>query len=348
MPFLTATRLNKRRIAQLAYDGGNRISYDLPATGLAANLYIRFKGSMVSTPGDGSITLKANQQGKPFGILDRVQLTANSGTDIVNTTGFGLYLRSLMTDNGYPDIAAANMVEAESGNPVYQWPTSFTGTQNVEFTLKVPIVNNDRDLIGLIMLQNKETLLTLQLDFAAIESLFTLTSDAAVTLTGNVTLTYEYFSVPEDVKDYPDLSIVHTLIEDRVPIDGVGDLQYIVPRGNVYMRLLHRVILNDSPAGYDDVERLTLQFNQTDTPYFIDGHDVLVTQRERYKRDLPKGVYAWDWTYQGQAGLGGSRDLINSRAITDFLSIIKIATSATLGTNNNRLLTVREQLVPLT
>ena len=348
MSFLTATRFNKRRIASIPYDGGNRVSYDLPATGLLANLYLRMTGTLTTTLGGGTATLKANQQGRPFGLLDRIQLTANSGTDIVNVTGFGLFLRALMTDNGYPDIASANLSEAESGNPVYQFPTTFTGAQTVEFSLKIPIVNNDRDLTGLIMLQNKETLLTLQMDFADISSLFTLTGGATVSFTGDVTLTTEYFSVPGNREDYPDLSVIHTLIEDRVPIDGVGDLQYVTPRGNVYMRMLHRVLLNDTPAGYDDIDRLTLQFNQTDTPYFIDGHDVLVQQRERYKRDLPKGVYVWDWTYQGQAGLGGSRDLINSRAITDFLSIIKINTSATLGTNNNKLLTVREQLVPLT
>jgi hypothetical protein len=96
MSFLTATRFNKRRIASIPYDAGNRVSYDLPATGLASNLYLRLKGTLTTTLGGGTATLKANQQGRPFGILDRIQLTANSGTDLVNVTGFGLFLRSLI------------------------------------------------------------------------------------------------------------------------------------------------------------------------------------------------------------------------------------------------------------
>lgn len=346
MAFMNATRQNKRKIFSIAYDSGNRVSRDLPATGLLANLFIRVKGTLTVTPGSGTATLKADQQGRPYGLVDRVQLTANSGTDIVNVSGFGLYLRNLMTDNAYVDILAANMVEGESGNPVYQFGTS-SGANAVEFTLKVPVVTNERDLAGLIMLQNRETLMTLTLDWANAANLFTLTGNAAVSFSGSAEVTMEYFSVPSDEKDYPDLSLVHTLLEDKVDVDGTGDLQYTVPRGNIYMRIIHRVLLNAAPAGYDDVDRLVLQYNQSEQPYMIDGHDVLYQQRERYKRDLPKGVYAWDFSYQGQAGLGGARDLVNSRAITDFLSIVRINTAATLGSNNNKLLTVREQLVPL-
>lgn len=348
MAFANATRQNRRKIFDLPYDT-SRVSKDLPATGLVANLYIRVKGVLTVTPGTGAATLKASQQGRPYGILDRIQLVANAGTSIVDVSGFGLYLRNLMTDNSYPDVLAANLPDylaADAGNPTYQFGTS-SGANAVEYTLKVPIVNNDRDLVGLILLQNRETLMTLTLDWANISNLFTLTGTAAVTFTGNAAVTMEYYSVPLNTEDYPDLSVAHQMLEDKWDIDGTGDVQYTVPRGNIYMRMIHRVLLNDAPAGFDDVERLTLQYNQSEQPFLVEGHDQLAMQRERYKRDLPKGVYVYDFTYQGQAGLGGSRDLVNSRAITDFLSIVRIASAATLGTNNNKLMTVREQLVPL-
>lgn len=350
MAFENATRQNRRKIFNLPYDSDNRrISKDLPATGLVANLYIRVKGVLTVTPGTGTATLKANQSGRPFGLLDRIQLVANAGTQIVDVSGFGLYLRNLMTDNAYPDVLAANLpdyVTADAGNPTYQFGTS-SGDNAVEFTLKVPIVNNDRDLVGLILLQNRETLVTLTLDWANVSSLFTLTGNAAVSFAGNSTITMEYYSVPLNTADYPNLSVVHQMLEDKTDIDGTGDYQYTVPRGNIYMRMIHRVLLNDSPASADDIERLTLKYNQSEEPFFVEGRDQLAMQRERYKRDLPKGVYAYDFTYQGQAGLGGSRDLVNSRAITDFISMIHIGSGATLGTNNNKLMTVREQLVPL-
>jgi len=346
MSFIDATRQNRRKIGVIPFNGSQRASLDLPQTGILANLLIRVAGTLTITNGTGGATLNAAEYGKPFGLIDRVHLTANSGTEIINVTGKGLYLRNLIDINNYLDIPAANMTEAVSGNPVYQFGTS-AGANTVEFTLKVPIAVNDRDPIGMILLQNRETLLTLALDWANPSNLFTLTGTASVAFTGNAYVTMEYFSVPLSDKDYPDLSVAHTLLEDTIAVPGTGDVQYTVPRGNIYQRLMHRVVLNGAPAGFDDVSQLTLQYNQSERPYQIDGQDALFIQRNRYKRDLPKGVYVWDFAYQGQPGYGGSRDLVNSRAITDFLSIVNVASSATLGTNNNFIYTVREQLVPL-
>lgn len=346
MSFINATRQNRRKVFTMPFESGNRISKDLPSTGLLASLNIRVLGTLTVTNGTGAATLKTSQHGKPFGLIDRVHLTANSGTEIVNVSGIGLYLRNLMTDNSYLDVAASTLPEAVTGNPTYQFATA-AGANTVEFNLKVPVAINDRDPVGLILLQSREVLMTLSLDWANPTNLFDLTGTASVAFTGNAHVTMEYFSVPLDPKDYPDLSVAHTLLEDAIDIAGVGDTTYTIPRGNIYQRMIHRVLLNGAPAGFDDVSQLVLQYNQSEQPYKIDGHDFLALQRERYKRDLPKGVFAWDFSYQGQAGLGGNRDLVNSRAITDFLSILTVAQTATLGSNNNKLYTVREQLVPL-
>ncbi len=302
---------------------------------------------MTITNGTGGATLNANQYGKPYGILDRIHLVANSGTELVNLTGVGLYIRNMLTDNHYLDVVASTLPEAQSSNPTYQFATA-AGANVVEFTVKIPVMINDRDPIGLILLQSREVLMTLGLDWGVINNLFTFTGTATAVLTnGLATITMEYFSVPLKEADYPDLSIAHTLIEDTIDIPGTGDVPYTVPRGNIYQRLIHRVVLNALPAGYDDVSQFVLQYNQSEIPYKIDAHDMYAIQRERYKRDLYKGVFVWDFMYQGQAGLGGNRDLLNSRSITDLLSIITIASGATLGTNNNKLHTVKEQMVPL-
>jgi hypothetical protein len=346
MSFITATRQSVQKVATLPFESGQRKSKDLPRVGLLANLYLRVKGTLTVTPNTGTATLKTKNYGKPYGLIERLQLTANSGTDIVNVSGLGLYLRNLIADDSKMDVLAANMPEAVSGNPVFQFGTA-SGANDVQFTLKVPVVINERDPVGLILLQNGETLMDLGLTWANPSNLFTLTGNAEIAFTGNAHVTMEYFEVPLNAEDYPDLSIAHTILEDSISVDGVGDLNYVIPRGNIYQRVIHRLLLNDVPAGFEDVERMTLRYNQSNHPYVIDGLDQLALQRDRYKRDLAKGVYVWDWAFQGQAGFGGNRDLVNSRAITDFQSIIKIASGATLGTNNNRLLNVREQLVPL-
>lgn len=346
MSFQDATRQNRRSIGTIAFNGGQRASLDLPQTGILANLIVRVAGTLTITNGTGGATLNAVEMGKPYGLIDRLHLTANSGTEIVNVTGKGLYLRNLIDKNNYLDLAASVLPEAVTGNPVYQFGTA-AGTNTVEFTLKIPVAVNERDTLGMILLQNKETLLTLALDWANPANLFALTGTATVAFTGNAYVTMEYFSVPLSDKEYPDLSVAHTLLEDQVAVPGTGDVLYTVPRGNIYQRIMHRVVLNAAPAGFDDVNTLTLQYNQSEQPYKLMGHDQLAIQRNRYKRDLPKGVYVWDFAYQGDPGYGGARDLVNSRAITDFLSIVNIASGATLGTNNNFIYTVREQLVPL-
>lgn len=348
MSFEKATRQNKRRVFTLPYDPQNRVSDQLPPTGLLANLYIRVEGT-ITTTGSGTMVQKAAGMGKPFSLIDRLQVTANGSTDIVSISGHGLFVRNLMTDNSYVDILAANMIEAESGNPIYQWSNTWAvaTTYPVAFTLKVPIVNNDRDLTGLIMLQNRETLVQVAIDWANISNLFTFTSTAAATFAGNAYVSEEYYQVPRDPHDYPDLSIIHKLSEDKVPIDGTGDFVYTVPRGAIFQRMIHRVVINDNPAAWTDITQVGLNYNLAETPYYMDYNDKLVEQRERYKRDLPKGTVAWDFSYQGQAGLGGSRDLVNSAGITDFTSLIRVASGASLGTNNNYVRTTHEQLVPL-
>ncbi len=346
MAFNNATRQNFRNFTVLPFIAGQRQSKDLPRTGLLANIFVRVQGKLKVTKGTGTATLKANQHNQPYGLINRLLLTANSGTEIVNVTGQGLAFHNMIAMDSKMDIPSANMPFAVAGNPVYQFGT-IEGDNDVQFTLKIPVVINDRDDLGLILLQNGETLITLSLDFADPKNLFNLSGDAKVEFAGNAYCSYEYYSVPQDPADYPDLSLAHTLIESMNDIDGVGELSYTVPRGNIYQRMIHRVLINDAPAGFDDVESLKLIYNQSETPYHVFGQDQLMLQRYRYGRDLPKGVYVWDWSYQGLAGLGGARDFINSKSITDFLSQLQISNSAVLGTNNNKLITLREQLVPL-
>jgi hypothetical protein len=342
MSFETATRQNIRKVAQLPFLSGQRVSKDLPRTGLLANLFVRVDGTLTVT---GAPTLKSNQYGKPFGLIDRLSVKTNNSTAIVDVTGAGLALRNMMDDNAFFDILAANMVEAETSNPTYQFGVA-AGANPVTFTLKVPIVVNDRDPIGLILLQNGETLVTVNVDWANPSNLFTL-NGGTVAFSGDAHVTMEYFDVPVNKADYPNLAVVHTLLEDTIAIDGTGTTEYQVPRGNIYQRLSHRILLNDAPAAATDIDRLFLKYNQSLNPYAIDSKDVLAMQRYRYKRDLLKGAYVWDFAYQGQAGFGGHRDLVNSAGITDFISAIDVASAATLGTNNNKIFTLKEQLMPI-
>jgi hypothetical protein len=343
MSFETATRQNIRKVAQLGYQSGQRVSKDLPRTGLLANLFIRVEGNLVVT---GAPTLNANQYGRPFGLIDRLSVKTNNSTSIVDVTGHGLALRNMIDENNYFDVLASSLPASDTSNPVYQFATA-AGTNPFAFTLKVPIANNDRDLIGLLLLQNGETLVTVNIDWANESNLFTLNGGTVQVQNAYAHITMEYFDVPVKEADYPNLAIVHTLLEDATPVTGVGTTEYQVPRGNIYQRLFHRILLNNAPVNATDIDRIRLKYNQSLNPYAIDAKDQLAMQRNRYKRDLLKGSYVWDFSFQGQAGFGSHRDLVNSGGITDFISAIDVATGATLGTNNNTIYTLKEQLMPI-
>lgn len=346
MSFINATRQNRRKVGQLKFENGQRVGLDLPRTGLLASLYIRVKGTLTVTPGTGTAVYKTENYNKPFALLDRIRLTANSGTEIINVTGTGLAIRNMISEGSVMDLLGSVLQSGVSNSPVYQFATA-SGANNVEFSIKVPVAVNERDPLGLILLQNGETLMTAGIDWANVANLFTLTGNAGVTFAGDAHVTMEYYSVPINKEDYPDLSLAHTILEDKTDIDSTGVKAYTVPRGNIYQRMIHRVLLNGSPAGFDDIDKLRLVYNQSESPYELEAHDMYAIQRDRYRRDLPQGSFVHDFSYQGIAGLGGNRDLINSKAITDFQSEIVIGSGATLGTNNNKLLTLREQLVPL-
>jgi hypothetical protein len=344
MSFETATRQNIRKVAQLAFQSGQRVSKDLPRTGLLANLYIRVEGTLVVT---GSPTLNPNQYGRPYGLIDRLSVKTNNSTSIVDVSGHALALRNMIEDGAVFDALASSLPASDTANTAYQFGVA-AGSNPVAFTLKVPIANNDRDLIGLLLLQNGETLVTVNLDWANESNLFTLNGGTVQFQNAYAHMTMEYFDVPVNKQDYPNLAVIHTLLEDATAITGTGTTEYQIPRGNIYQRLFHRVLLNNAPCSPTDIDRIRLKYNQSLNPYAVDGKDFLAIQRYRYKRDLLKGAYVWDWSMSdGRAGFGSHRDLVNSAGVTDFISALDIATGATLGTNNNTIYTLKEQLMPI-
>jgi hypothetical protein len=138
------------------------------------------------------------------------------------------------------------------------------------------------------------------------------------------------------------------VLEDRDAITGTGDVRKALLRQGTVLQLAHVVRLNGSRAAPGDVEELRVEINRSDRVYRLPTAAALFLAALRYGQDLPQGVYVWDWWHaQNDVSQGDGRDMIDTEAVAQIDSVVRIASGATLGTNNNFLDTIRRHTVIL-
>ena len=347
-PFGKNTRQNLRNMDALTYATAGRQTQAIPRTGYLARIHNHFSGTITVTLGGGSATLDTLG---PWNALNRVRLQANSGTDIFNTSGYGAYLSNVAFGPGKNNQPDGSGLQTDLSNAaqVYAAPNS-TGAW--EFGHTIPVAVNDMSELGLIMLQNEVTSVTLALEYASAvysttgaQAPLLVTGAATATLTGTITPLLETFSVPVDPTARPDISWIHQILEVTQSIAAVGDFTVNLVRENMYLGLLCYMILNNARNG-TDLDRLRLVLNASDTPYDLYKKNALQLQRYRYGRDFPLGAYFLDMFYQGIPGLGDERDILNGKATSELQLIPTVNSAATLGTNS-RWNTISRQLVRL-
>lgn len=326
MTFQESTRLRRIRPAILTRPagGGQTQSFDLPKVGLLTRLYLHFT---ITTAG----TITTQNQYGVCSAVNNIALRANSGLDIINITGPGAeYLLrdvvDLMSDTAPQSQGRSTLVTA----------TTYT------FDVVLPVSLNNRDETGLILLQNEQTLTTL---YVAWES------DAAVILTGGGTISaatcevyMDYFEIPNDPKDMPDLSVAHTLREDRLAIAASGDVTYNIPRGNILAGVYHLI-------GTTTFSRVILRAQQGNN--IVDDNAAshrAVWNSLRSGRDLSLAgtaltgfAFRYFHDFLGPDGLGAygaRRDYIDTSLLTDLASIITVAAAGELRT-------MRREIIPL-
>src|SRR5215469_15255515 len=299
--------------------GGTWGPFTLPKTGLLARLYLALRGTIA-----GTLTTP-NPLGQAS-LISRFRLQANSGLDIVNISGASLqYMLRETIESEYVDpfgqSTARNAVAA--------------GAFNIDAV--IPVAVNMRDPSGLIMLQNEQTIVNCYIDWTPDA---TVATGATVTLTtGNLFM--EIFTVPPDPQDWPNLNIVHQVLEDQQQISANGDFPYNWPRGNTYMQILHGCGIG--AAGSDAFSKVAVRVNQSDYLQNTDPSYLDLEHRLFRGRPRPPGAILIDLA--GSSGLGNyalARDLLNSALVTDLATVITVSSAP------QTLYTVRRQLLTLT
>jgi hypothetical protein len=344
MPFLNQTRQQFTELAAQTITPGQRLYFQLPPVGLLSRLFLWVKGTTTVTPGTGTAALSDRGAAN---FIKRVKLLANSGSAIYDVSGYGTHIiNNILSFGTSPD---KTLFDRSISAEVYGSGVN-SGANDWRFCYQIPIAINQRDPIGMILLQNEATQLTLEVEFNDIKGANNLlapivvTGDATATFSGICGCNMEYFTVPRETADRPALNVVHQWLEQQDAITSTGENPKSMLRGNTYMRLAHYLTLGNALSSA--VDKLKIVYNTSETPYIINEMTQLALQRSRYGMDLPKGTYVWDWYMSnGLVGLGTSRDFINSANVTQFESILDIDSSATVTAGQSYINTLTEQLI---
>jgi len=322
MSFDTSTReKNVKLPVQVRPVGGGTTSVELPRSGILGRIWVQ-----VSVTVAGTLSAP-NALGVPS-VIRRIRLSLNNGIDVYNTSGAGYqYLVREFIDN-YGDASPQSSRAAVTA-----------ATFVLDFI--IPVMLNLRDPMGVLMLQNEQTLASLIIDWEA---------DAVVatgaTVTATATPVLQVFEVPQDQENWPPFNMIHAIIEDQQAISGAGEFTYQWPRGNTYLGVYH--LLNGTTYTQARLRAQQSIFYKDHAPA---DQRAIFNNLNNQGRDMSLAGTAITgfnnrvfWDLMGTDGLGSFgtvRDVINSAALTDLASVITCAGAGTL-------FSVRRQIIYLT
>ena len=330
--FRKATRQHFDLVGSIPYASGQTGRLTLPQVGFLAGLLLRVTGTMTLSA-DGVLAADG-----PWSLIRRVRVGLNTGIELINLSGFNLYVVNYLLKEEFNPAA--------TGRPELYNTPALSGANTWEFSLYVPIAANDglNFEVGLINAQTEELRVNLEIDWAP-------PTDAvsnATSFDGRADVGELFYEVPDPrFAEWPPLNVIHRVIDDRDAITGTGDVRKALLRQGTLLQLAHVVRLNGA-RNLADVEELRLEINRSDRVYRVPLRHQLFLQALRYGQDLPTGVFVWDWWHaQMDVSQGDGRDMVDTEAVAQLDSVVRIASGAVLGANNNFLDSIRRHTVQL-
>lgn len=312
-------QLTRRHWMELGTKTGSEngvVSFDLPKARLLAGLRVLITATLTAT--HASATTYTPHEDAPFKFLKRAELSLNNGFAPFSISGQGL-IPYLMSKRGVADVTPAT---SGRGNVVQGLTASSGGTANtVRFAVDLTNMLNKRDPIGLILLQNEETLATLNISLGAVADLAPASSGYTFAVSSiSVTVLADTFSVPAVETAFPDLSVLK-LVQERTETVIAGENQFKLPTGYTYRKIWF-TYYDATPSRQVDSDitsTIDVLFNQAENPIRINPVTLAGINAEAYKGALPAGSYMLDFTDQGNPDLGNARDYIDTERITEFV-----------------------------
>ena len=302
--FAMATRQNMQMLAkQTVTSTPNTVQFTLPKARLLAGLYVRIKATF------------------PEGCLDG---TTGSPMEVKSTKFHKLVRRiSLDLNNGFApfvvsgrECAFYNMIDVNADNVINSWVQNVSN-QTVTFNYHLPVTTNKRDPIGLILLQNDQTNVTLSIDLGLASEFGAPAEPTKV----EVSVMAETFSIPANANAYPDLSVLKLVNgrKDSLPTEGQQVIK--LATGTIYRKLAFYLTDEEgNPMKPEDItSNIELVFNQADINYSISAEMFRELNAKDFGCYLPEGLYVFDFSAGGSfSNMGGTRDFIDSANLTEF------------------------------
>ena len=301
--FAISTRQNMQMLAkQTVTSTPNTAQFTLPKARLLAGLYLNIKATFP----EGAFSGPFNKAGL-YKLIRRISLDLNNGFAPFVVSG--------------TECAHYNMIDVNSENVVNSWLVkshdNADGTKVATINYHLPVTTNRRDPVGLVLLQNDQTNVTLNIDFG----LGSECGASAEPTKIEVSVMAETFSIPANANALPDLSVLKLVHgrKDSLPTEGQQVIK--LTTGTIYRKLaLYLTDADGNPMKPEDItSNIELVFNQADINYSISADMLRELNAKDFGCYLPDGLYVFDFSAGGSfSNMGGTRDFIDSANLTEF------------------------------
>lgn len=349
--FFARTRRRTFNEGSQTWNGfGGQNTWELKKSDIIANGILRFTGSLVVTPGTGTVASTARW---PYDMPKAVRFTANGASNVINASGLKLKLREFqkksdLTDRGVVQTvggASVNQGTLASASESWGVGSSTTalaaGTYPVDLYWVVPISEDEVDLSGAIFAATSSTDLTVQVDMETAANLFALTGNATVALTGQMQLTSVKYSIPIGANGeivVPDLSLFHSYIQSRTTAIGTGGNETRVigqGAGKTLLRMSFQTWNGASapgaPLSMNDTNygELAWRYGSNETPDdYLSGGVLRKINERMYNTDIG-GI--WGFGAIDFANENAFRDAVDMGTTSDLRLLTTIQSGVTLN-----------------
>ncbi len=337
---------------------GQIVTQQLPTAGYLSAIWMLLAGTTTTTSAQSAVVLAYPQP--PWNFIRKIRVYTNMGVELVNLSGYGLYLYQSALRTGLDIDTIVNsltyaVTDGATNNTVKSrylvHPTSLgvSSSETWKAGYYLPIAWGTGGKAGLQLLQDDAVKYYLELTFGDLTDLYASTSGTPTLTNVSVTPMVETFSTPRNPGNRPDLSYSKVVLEETQPFDaGTGVSTFKMVTGNMVTQLIHELSNVTSTVAHPldpvEVTLLRMDYASTQVPYNINADLQLLRQAFLYGRNMPQGTYIWELSEAlGLKELPTMRDVIDTLMLTNLQTEITIA-GVTLS--SSKLRTIKEWLVP--
>lgn len=325
--------------------GASRQEFIVPGSGFIASILLN--AQMVTGANTANVVAAEDA---PWSLYDTVVLRDTNG-ELVYLQGYDTYIANLCNK-----LYSTRFLDTSADIYVNSPIVTGGGGTGGQFTctLRVPVILNRRDLIGLLGNQDRAQSYFLRTDIAGLAQIYSTAPNNANTLT--LSKVYENYSVPNSntpngqpqqitPDSYGTLHYTTAVQSDQPPTGGSTVNHYLKRVGNTvrWLALIFRA--NGSRATAEANIPTSIRFKVGDDTIFNEFYWYRrAIMFERYGFNFPNGVLVYDAMHDFEAGAGNElgRDYYHTQALQN--AQFQISYPVGFGSTNNSLRIITDDL----